>query len=116
MGGSSLRSLRFSYEGRALFLSSVKNMTPKQMGMNDRAIITVIDLARRFKKLEFSAAAANSSNNSNSKYASSQSTKRKKSKPKKKKKAHSRPAQFRVMEKTQEELQIEHSKILTKIH
>ena len=104
---SSPRSLRFSYKGRALFLSSAKNKTPEQMGTKDRDIITVIDLTRRSKKLEFSAAAAHSSNDSNSKHSSSQSTKRKKSKAKKKKKAHAQPAQLRVMDKTQEELKIE---------
>ena len=110
--GSSARSLRFSYEGRALFLSSAKNKTPEQMGMNDHDIITVIDLARRCEKQKFSAAAANSSNNSNSEHSSSQSTKRKKSRGKKKKKAHALPAQLRVTDKTQEELKIEVRKVM----
>ena len=108
----SLRSLRFSYEGRALFLSSAKNRTPEQMIMIDHDIITVIDLARRCEKQKFSAAAANSSNNSNSEHSSSQSTKRKKSRAKKKKKAHALPAQLRVTDKTQEELKIEVRKVM----
>merc|ERR1719401_543679 len=39
--GDSLRSLRFSYRGKTLFLSSVGNKTPDQLNMKDKDIITV---------------------------------------------------------------------------
>eukprot|EP00579_Thalassiosira_antarctica_P013237 CAMPEP_0201940372 /NCGR_PEP_ID=MMETSP0903-20130614/45114_1 /ASSEMBLY_ACC=CAM_ASM_000552 /TAXON_ID=420261 /ORGANISM="Thalassiosira antarctica, Strain CCMP982" /LENGTH=465 /DNA_ID=CAMNT_0048482171 /DNA_START=179 /DNA_END=1579 /DNA_ORIENTATION=- len=109
----SLRSLRFSFEGRTLFLSSAKNKTPEQLGMNDLAIITVTDLTQTSEEEESSATAAGSSHISYSKNSSSRSKKGKRSK---KKKAPAPPVQPSVTEKTQEELKIEHSNILTKIH
>mmetsp|Transcript_985 Transcript_985/g.2107 ORF Transcript_985/g.2107 Transcript_985/m.2107 type:complete len:644 (-) Transcript_985:238-2169(-) len=39
----SLRRLRFTYEGRTLFLSSVGSKTPQDLGMKDLDCITVID-------------------------------------------------------------------------
>ena len=44
--GVSLRSLRFSYEGKALFLSSAGSMTPADMDMNDLSFITVTDTTK----------------------------------------------------------------------
>ncbi|KAL7526985.1 hypothetical protein ACHAXR_001743, partial [Thalassiosira sp. AJA248-18] len=41
----SLRQLRFSYEGRTLFLSSVGHKTPQDLGMNHLDSITVINNA-----------------------------------------------------------------------
>lgn len=39
--GASLRSLRFTYAGKALFLSSAGNKTPEDMGMKDLDVIKV---------------------------------------------------------------------------
>lgn len=41
--GVSLRSLRFSFRGRTLFLSSVGNKTPEELNMIDHDVINVID-------------------------------------------------------------------------
>ena len=41
--GVSLRSLRFSYHGKTLFLSSVGNKTPDALSMRDQDVITVHD-------------------------------------------------------------------------
>mmetsp|Transcript_10798 Transcript_10798/g.19544 ORF Transcript_10798/g.19544 Transcript_10798/m.19544 type:complete len:487 (-) Transcript_10798:31-1491(-) len=44
--GVSLRSLRFSYDGKTLFLSAVSNRTPDELNMKDQDIITVCDTTR----------------------------------------------------------------------
>jgi len=41
--GVSLRSLRFSYDGKTLFLSAVSKRTPDELNMKDQDIITVSD-------------------------------------------------------------------------
>lgn len=42
--GASLRSLRFSYHGKRLFLSSAGNQTPLELSMKDQDIITVCNM------------------------------------------------------------------------
>merc|ERR1712086_999562 len=41
--GVSLRSLRFSYNGTTMFLSSVGNKSPEELKMQDHDVITVHD-------------------------------------------------------------------------
>ena len=44
--GMSLRSLRFTWNGNTVFLSSIKNKTPNEMKMSDKDEITVCNLSR----------------------------------------------------------------------
>lgn len=99
----SLRSLRFSYEGRSLFLSSAGHKTPEELGMQDQDVINVHDTTQ---------SCVTSSQTPNSiKTKSRKRSKNKKQKLKRKKQQqHTEPA------KTLEEYKIEHSKQLTKIH
>jgi len=101
----SLRSLRFSHEGRTLFLSSVGNKTPKDLGMENHATIIVTDLTKTNE--EDDAPTKASPNRSNRNKKRNKRTQKKASRPRK---------QQPVIEKTIEELKIEHSKILGKLH
>lgn len=100
---TSLRSLRFSHKGRTLFLSSTKNKTPEQLGLNDNDTIVVTDLTPASKQEEetVTTTPSNSNNVKSTLDSSSRSRRGKKSKKKK------TPAQQHVIEKTEEELKIE---------
>lgn len=101
----SLRSYRFSYDGRPLFLSSVGKKTPSDLGMQDNANIIVTELTR-----------VNKENDAPSKIPSTRSN-TDKTGNKGKQKMGSQPRKHPpVIEKTAEELKIEHSKILGKLH
>ena len=101
---TSLRSLRFSYNGTTLFLSSAKNMTPDQLDMNDLDTIMVTNMDRVTKGLEGNATTATgATHNHNHGHLSSKSNARKKSKRKQVKS----PEQPYIVERTQEELKIE---------
>ena len=101
---TSLRSLRFSYRGTTLFLSSAKNMTPDQLDMNDLDTIMVTNMDRVTKGLDSNATTATgATHNHNHGHLSSKSNARKKSKKKKEKP----PEQPYIVERTQEELKIE---------
>lgn len=57
----SLRQLRFSYEGRTLFLSSAGNKSPKDLGMENLDSIFVIDNAALKKEDESSSSSSDES-------------------------------------------------------
>ncbi|KAL7534038.1 hypothetical protein ACHAXR_005609 [Thalassiosira sp. AJA248-18] len=99
---ASLRSLRFSYEGQTLFLSSAKNKTPEDLGMNDLDTIHVIDLTQTSRDEETVTETVSTLKDSPSRPKRGQKSKRR--------------AQPTATEKTKEDLRIEHSKILTKMH
>ena len=62
--GLSLRSLRFSYDGKTLFLSSAGNKTPSQLGMNNLDSITVSTVGERPQNQEDVQKAKSSPNSS----------------------------------------------------
>jgi len=107
--GISLRSLRFSYEGKSLFLSSAGHKTPEELGMQDQDVIMVHDTS----KLEQSIDNDNSSKQS---LASKNTKAKKRSKNKRATRKSKDPQRHEEPVKTLEEYKIDHSKQLTKIH
>lgn len=119
--GISLRSLRFSYASKTLFLSSAGRKTPDELEMRDKDIIVVHDTTRSNSKDD---------NGSSQRPATSKKTPplparrsapgdaKKKSKKKKTKKKQKRKEQQQRGQpsKTLEDYKVEHSKQLTKIH
>mmetsp|Transcript_21781 Transcript_21781/g.37391 ORF Transcript_21781/g.37391 Transcript_21781/m.37391 type:complete len:550 (+) Transcript_21781:72-1721(+) len=112
--GTSLRSLRFLFEGRTLFLSSAKNKTAEQLGLGNLAIIKVTDLTGTSNEKVEDGSSLRVSTASSNKKSSKGSFQNKKGKKSKKRNVSS--LQPRAVGKTEEELKIEHSKILTKLH
>ena len=106
----SLRSFRFVYGGNTLFVSSVGKQTPIDLGMEDGDVITVINLEAGkeegvdVEKKPVVAKAAVKQKKSSSK---------KRTKGKQKKKRASQPL---VIQQTEVELKVEHSKLLGKVH
>jgi hypothetical protein len=110
--GISLRSLRFSHAGDTLFLSSAGRKTPEQLGMRDQDIIMVHDTS---STPQSTPQGSNASVNKRGK----PKQKSKKHKKRNKKKRHEVIQNKNSMEQTEateEELKIEHSKILSKVH
>jgi len=114
--GSSLRSLRFSYTGKYLFLSSVGHKTPEELGMKDQDLIMVYDTSK-----------VEQSNDNNRCSQLATTSKHTKSKKKKKSSANNngkgnnkntKPQHEKetVKIKTLEEHKIDHSKQLCKIY
>ena len=62
----SLRSLRFSYAGKTLFLSSVGNRTPEEMQMRDQDVISVHDTNKPSSQESSSNGNANNQTNKSS--------------------------------------------------
>ena len=106
--GVSLRSLRFSYEGKTLFLSSVSNKTPDEMNMRDQDIITVHDTTTTQEPSDANSQATKSPKKPTTK-KSKDSPKKTKGKKKKQHK-HEKPSL------TLEECKTQHSQLLTKLH
>ena len=112
----SLRSLRFSYAGKTLFLSTIGNRTPEEMQMRDQDVISVHD--NTSSSQESSNNTSNETNKSssskNSKSSSSKSTSKKKNKGKKNKKSKKHPIYSSTL--SLEEYKAQHSKVLSKLH
>jgi len=109
--GVSLRSLRFSYNGKTLFLSCIRNKTPDELYMGDKDVISV----------------CNTHINVSGGSGTSNPAKKNKSTPKHPKKHYNRTKKTRCKrKKTQnkqayaiksvEEYKAHHSKILSKLH
>lgn len=106
--GVSLRLLRFSYDGKTLFLSSVGNKTPDELRMRDQDVITVHDS---------SSSEDTDVNNQKNKLNSKKTKKLKKSTKKPKGKGKSGKQSKRVEHtKTLEEYKALHSEKLSKLH
>jgi hypothetical protein len=112
----SLRSLRFSYAGKTLFLSTIGNRTPEEMQMRDRDVISVHD-TNTSSSQESSNNTSNETNKSssskNSKSSSSKSSS-KKNKGKKNKKSKKHPIYSSTL--SLDEYKAQHSKVLSKLH
>lgn len=104
----SLRSLRFSYQGKTLFLSSVGNKTPDECNMRDQDVIVVHDTSA-------SQEPSNSPDQTNKKSSLAKKAKSsKKCKGKCKKKKQDKPYEEPSM--TLEEFKTQHSQLLSKLH
>jgi len=102
----SLRSLRFSFMGKTLFLSSAGSKTPEEFGMQDEDVITVQRLDQESKVESIC-----------SKQTSTSTKNKAKKRSKKKTKGKSKKLQQRKEPtKSLEEYKIEHSIRLTAIH
>ena len=119
---TSLRSLRFTYRGKTLFLSSVANKTPDECRMRDLDIIEVHNLTAPQESSGSDATAPASSTNqetnkSSRKKNKSTSNAHKKAKDKKKQSNHSQESiQQEEPEIDLEECKAHHSKILSKLN
>ena len=119
--GISLKTLRFSYGGKILFLSQIKNKTPTEMCMKDMDVVIVEDTSCQLrdprkagsfeKKISISdnVVKINQTKSSNG-------SKRKKSRRNQTTKHIQRNSSVADNVKTEEELKIKHSKQLTKVH
>ena len=116
----SLRSLRFSYAGKTLFLSSVGNRTPEEMQMRDQDVISVHDTdTNASSSQESSNNTTNQTNkSSSSKKSKSSKSSLKKNKGKKNKKNKGTKEKNPVYSSTLslEEYKAQHSKVLSKLH
>lgn len=110
--GISLRSLRFSYADKMLFLSSAGHKTPEELGMQDQDIVKVHDTSVPQESRD--------SDSSDQVQLSTSLSTRKKTKTKRSKKTKARSKKLQQQReadiKTIEEYKVEHSKRLTKIH
>ena len=106
---ASLRSFRFIYKGRTLFLSSVGKKTCKEMGWVNGSEVLVINL----NAMEEEENTSNKASSSNQKKTTFPKSTKKKSNGKQKKKKKKQPI---MIEKSEEDLKVEHSKLLGKIH
>eukprot|EP00584_Thalassiosira_punctigera_P007328 CAMPEP_0172539702 /NCGR_PEP_ID=MMETSP1067-20121228/10851_1 /TAXON_ID=265564 ORGANISM="Thalassiosira punctigera, Strain Tpunct2005C2" /NCGR_SAMPLE_ID=MMETSP1067 /ASSEMBLY_ACC=CAM_ASM_000444 /LENGTH=510 /DNA_ID=CAMNT_0013325427 /DNA_START=288 /DNA_END=1817 /DNA_ORIENTATION=+ len=107
--GVSLRSLRFSYNGKTLFLSSVGNKSPDELHMRDLDVIIVHDTNIDKETSVGNSRQTNQRTTKKSKNTKN-SPKRTKGKGKKKQKKQEEPV------KTLEEYKAQHSKWLSKLH
>ncbi|KAL7529077.1 hypothetical protein ACHAXR_002789, partial [Thalassiosira sp. AJA248-18] len=101
----SLRSLRFSYRGKTLFLSSVGNKTPNELQMKDQDVINVHDTN-----------APQEATSERLKQMNAKKTKAKNSRKKANGKVKRVPSKQQDRVKTIEEHKALHSKLLTKLH
>ncbi|KAL7534894.1 hypothetical protein ACHAWF_004981 [Thalassiosira exigua] len=107
--GVSLRSLRFSYNGRSLFLSAVGNKTPEELNMHDQDVLTVngtVDVSA-----ESNTNKPRRRNNASHRKSAKNGSKR--SKVKSKRKTRSKPETSSM---TSDECRLRHSKLLTTLH
>ena len=119
--GISLKTLRFSYGGKILFLSQIKNKTPTEMCMKDMDVVIVEDTSCQLrdprkagsfeKKISISDNVVKTNQTK-----SSNGSKRKKSRRNQTTKHIQRNSSVADNVKTEEELKIKHSKQLTKVH
>jgi len=108
--GVSLRSLRFSYGGKTLFLSSVGNKSPDELNMQDQDVISVHDTNNASQ--ETSTSRSNQTNKSTPEKAKATKNSPKRTKCKGKKKQNKQEEHV----KTLEDYKAQHSKILSKLH
>ena len=101
----SLRSFRFVYGGSTLFLSSVGKQTPIDLGMKDGDVITVVNLEAGKEEKE-------------KPVVSKVVSKQKKKSPKKRTKGKQKKKRVQplVIQQTEVELKVEHSKKLGRVH
>jgi len=115
--GVSLRSLRFSYGGKTLFLSSAGNKTPEELNMEDQDVISVHDTSA---PQEASCSSPNASQGVDStipkQKKKSHHKNRKSNKNKKKNKGKDETKQQNEHIKTLEDYKAEHSAKLSKLH
>lgn len=114
--GISLRCLRFAYASKVLFLSSAGKKTPEELGMKDQDIIMVHDTSKPTEEAQ-----STTNNQKHLEESSNKCTKKGKGKAAKKKQRCKDPEAKQSLkltdqEPTEEELKIEHSKILSKLH
>ena len=101
--GTPLRSLRFVFEGKTLFLSSASNKTPAQLGMRDHDVICVS-----------STTPSSTCTQNESKSEPQKKVQRKKSTKKRSSKSkRSKPTKVAYLE--QEDPKVEHSQALSKL-
>ena len=119
----SLRSLRFSYAGKTLFLSSVGNRTPEEMQMRDQDVISVHDTNKPSSQESSSNGNANNQTNKSSspkksKPTSSKSGNSSKKNKGKNKKAKGTKEKHPIYSSTLsiEGYKAQHSKVLSKLH
>ena len=102
---TSVKSLRIKHNGMTIFLSSIGRKTSREVGINDNDTIEVTILQ------------TTNETTSNEQPKQSPSPKGKKNKRNKKhKKSKKKRAQPLVIEKTEAELKVEHSKLLGKVY
>lgn len=106
--GIPLRSLRYSYAGKTLFLSSAGHKTPEELGMRDQDVIMAHDTSKPQESSD--------GNSSSQQTPTSEKPKAKKRSNKKAKGKSKKPQQHEEPIKTLEEYKVQHSKLLTKIH
>jgi len=111
--GDSLRSLRFSYGGKTLFLSSVGNKTPDELNMQDQDVIIVHGTNASPEKNRGS---TNDKNTLAPKKVKTINNSTRKTKGKGKTKKQSIKQEEPVKIKTLEEYKAQHSNILSKLH
>lgn len=115
--GVSLRSLRFSLANQPLFLSQIGKKSPKEVGMQDLDTIIVHDTSKHQATQEQNSNSSSQKGNtltSKTKHrVHSSKGKKAKNRGKGKPAKQEKPAKIEI---TREELKIEHSKVLTKIH
>mmetsp|Transcript_20859 Transcript_20859/g.35845 ORF Transcript_20859/g.35845 Transcript_20859/m.35845 type:complete len:475 (-) Transcript_20859:363-1787(-) len=107
--GISLRTLRFSYAGKTLFLSSAGRKIPDELGLQDQDVIMVHDTRKDHEATE----------NDSSSQNPMASKKAKKSKKRSKKKAQCKRNKLQERKqtiKTIDDYKLEHSNKLTKLH
>jgi len=107
--GVSLRSLRFSHDGKTLFLSSVGNKTPEELNMRDQDVITAHDTNASQETIS-------GNHNEKNKSTPKKAKTTKKSSTKAKGKCKKRQSNREESTKTLEEYKAQHSKILSKLH
>mmetsp|Transcript_22916 Transcript_22916/g.39210 ORF Transcript_22916/g.39210 Transcript_22916/m.39210 type:complete len:526 (-) Transcript_22916:126-1703(-) len=107
--GSSLRSLRFSYAGKTLFLSSAGSKSPNELGMKDQDVIVVHHVPKPQEASDDDKSPQKNMITKKAKKLKSQSSKRIHCKSKK-------TRRHKEQAKTVEEHMIDHSIKLTKLH
>jgi len=111
--GVSLRSLRFSYKDKTLFLSQIGKKTPEELCMQNNDVIMVHDTSNTSDQPPQETRRKGSSSKNKSSSSKQDSPRHRGKKEKKVKKVNNGHIN---RQRTQEELKIEHSKALTKLH
>ena len=119
--GVSLRSLRFSYGGKSLFLSTVGNRTPDELNIRDQDIITVHDTNVSQEASSSSSKAPQEAGSSSSKQRNKLAPKNVKTTKKSTNKAKGKDEMKKKSKKeeptkTLEEHKAHHSTMLSKLH
>ena len=112
----SLRSLRFSFAGKILFLSSAGHKTPEELGIQDQDVIKVHDTSKPRESIDDDNDSNRTRLSTLSPISNKMSKDKRSKKAKKGKKIKSQKHQEEYRTKNLEEHKVEHSKRLTKIH